>query len=328
MTEEIHSAYQRLELPIGANLPQVQKAWREMVTVWHPDRFPNNPDLQRKAEERTKQINNAYDILKRYLKDGDIPRSRPRASKQTRKQESEKQNRQSRSRPRPSSQSQKQESQQRTRQTRSHSSKQSKKRESQKRNRQQETASEDAQSSQTHEEENRQEQTTKPPQEESFTAKNGGIVGIIFGIIFSGVGGCLISMLVIFIFPKLFKLIDWMIEAVSGWSLLDSLDSIGAPLGERFSFIIFDDLFIFVILVSLIVTFFAFFGRIIDTEEWFGYTIVGVFSGMIGGMVCGLLVHTIGNVAISTNIAAGIGAAVGAHLACLIFSEDELKREK
>lgn len=65
-----------------------------MVQVWHPDRFPHNPDLQRKAQERAKQINNAYDILKRYLKDGEIPRPRPRPSAQSQKQETEQRTRQ------------------------------------------------------------------------------------------------------------------------------------------------------------------------------------------------------------------------------------------
>ena len=212
MTEEIHSAYQTLELPDGANLTQVQKARRELMKVWHPDLVAHNPDLQRQAEERTKQINNAYDILERYLLDGDIPRPRPRPSKQSKKQESQQQTRRPRSRP--SKQSKKQESQKRTRQTRSRPSKQSKKQESQQRTRQQKTASEDAHSSQTHEEENRQKQTTKPFQEKSLAAKIGGIIRIIFVIIFGAIIGYFAGGVIV-------SLLDWMIEAVSGWSFID-----------------------------------------------------------------------------------------------------------
>ena len=32
--------------------------------MWHPDRFLNNPRLQQKADEKMKEINQAYEILK------------------------------------------------------------------------------------------------------------------------------------------------------------------------------------------------------------------------------------------------------------------------
>ncbi len=77
MIDEIHNAYLALELEPGAALPQVQEAWREQVTVWHPDRFSGNLKLQRKAQERTKDINAAYNILKQFLKDSSTPHLRP-----------------------------------------------------------------------------------------------------------------------------------------------------------------------------------------------------------------------------------------------------------
>lgn len=260
MTEEIHNAYQTLELPDGAGLTQVQKAWRKMVTVWHPDLVAHNPDLQRQAEERTKQINNDYDILKRYLKDGDIPRPRPR----------------------PSSQSQKQESEQRTRQ--------------------QNTASEDAQSSQTHEEENRQKQTTKPFKEKSLDAKIGGIILIIFAIIFGAIIGYFAGGVIV-------SLLDWMIEEVSGWSFIDRANLWSEPFFSKT-----------LIIVPLIVTFFS---RICSDgdEDWFGYTFIGVCGGTIGGTIGGVIGNEMGSARIATLI--GIGAFLGTRLACWIFSEDE-----
>ena len=317
MSEEIHNAYQMLELPDGAGWTQVQKSWRELMKVWHPDRFPHNPDLQREAEERTKQINNAYDILKRYLKDGDIPRPRPRSSKQSRKQESQKQTRQSRSRPRPSKQSKKQESQkrnrprsrprpskqsrkqesqQRTRRPRSRPrpSKQSKKQESQKRTRQKETASEDAHFSQTHEQENRQEQTTKP-KKENIDAKINGIFGIIFGIIFGAIIGFPSGF---FISDLSLNLIDWMIEAVRGWSFIDRVNAWRETFPSKT-----------LIIVTIIVTFLS--RIIIDFDEdvdWFGYPFFGVCGGTIGCII--------GNEMGSAGRATVIGAAVGARLAC------------
>lgn len=40
-----------------ANLDQ---AYKDLVQVWHPDKYSYNPRLQRKAEEKLKEINNAY----------------------------------------------------------------------------------------------------------------------------------------------------------------------------------------------------------------------------------------------------------------------------
>ncbi len=269
MTEEIHNAYQTLELPIGADLPQVQKAWREMVTVWHPDRFPNNPDLQRKAQERTKQINNAYDILKRYLIDGDIPRSR--------------------------------------------SSKQSKKQESQQRTRQQETASEDAQSSQTHEQENRQKQTTKPFKEKSPAAKIGEIIDIEDIIFGAGIGyffgGVMVSLPFV---------LDWMIEAVSGWSFIDGAN----PWIETFPSKT-------LIIVPLIVTFLSRITSAMLTEnerkligndedwDWLLYTFAGVFCGTIGGIIGSGMGDT------GIFIGAVLGACLGYYLAFCVEKEND-----
>jgi len=66
-TANISHCYHVLELKSGASLDQVKKAWRDLVMVWHPDRFPNNESLQRKAGERLKEINAAYEMLKQHL---------------------------------------------------------------------------------------------------------------------------------------------------------------------------------------------------------------------------------------------------------------------
>jgi preprotein translocase subunit Sec63 len=76
MTSEINRCYRTLELEPGASLEQVKQAWHELAKVWHPDRFPNDTKLQRKAQERLKGINGAYEILKQYLTSGTRPRPR------------------------------------------------------------------------------------------------------------------------------------------------------------------------------------------------------------------------------------------------------------
>jgi curved DNA-binding protein CbpA len=55
--------YALLELLPSAGEADIKKAWREQLQVWHPDRFTHAPALHRKAEERTKLINLAYETL-------------------------------------------------------------------------------------------------------------------------------------------------------------------------------------------------------------------------------------------------------------------------
>jgi len=49
-----------LGLPPDANLKEIKQAYKDLVTVWHPDRFANNPRLHDKASEKLKELNIAY----------------------------------------------------------------------------------------------------------------------------------------------------------------------------------------------------------------------------------------------------------------------------
>jgi len=61
--------YAALDLPMGATFDDAKKAYRDLVSVWHPDRISTkNPRLQRKAEERLKEINSAYQLLSSYYR--------------------------------------------------------------------------------------------------------------------------------------------------------------------------------------------------------------------------------------------------------------------
>src|SRR5688572_18169508 len=55
--------YTLLELMPSATKDEIKKAWHEQIQVWHPDRFTHAPALHKKAEARTKQINQAYQTL-------------------------------------------------------------------------------------------------------------------------------------------------------------------------------------------------------------------------------------------------------------------------
>ena len=61
---DLRECYSVLEVPGGAPLSEIVKAHKDLVLVWHPDRFNQNPDLRKKAEEKLKQINEAYNRLK------------------------------------------------------------------------------------------------------------------------------------------------------------------------------------------------------------------------------------------------------------------------
>lgn len=58
--------YQILDIEPGASHTEVKQAYKDLILVWHPDRFHNNQRLKNKAEEKIKEINSAYEFLKTY----------------------------------------------------------------------------------------------------------------------------------------------------------------------------------------------------------------------------------------------------------------------
>ena len=47
----------------AATPTEIKGAYRTLAKVWHPDRFPGDENLRRKAEEKLKEINSAYQLL-------------------------------------------------------------------------------------------------------------------------------------------------------------------------------------------------------------------------------------------------------------------------
>ncbi|HJU06123.1 MAG TPA: DnaJ domain-containing protein, partial [Nitrospiraceae bacterium] len=74
--------YAILEILQTASTQEVRQAWREQLQIWHPDRFAYNLKLRAKAECKTKEINEAYEVLsdpiKRRTYDVDV-RGTPKA---------------------------------------------------------------------------------------------------------------------------------------------------------------------------------------------------------------------------------------------------------
>ena len=63
MSAELSKCYQLLGVSPGVSAQELKTAHRDMAKVWHPDRFSHDPRLQQKAQEKLKQINEAYDQL-------------------------------------------------------------------------------------------------------------------------------------------------------------------------------------------------------------------------------------------------------------------------
>lgn len=62
--DKIQRAYQILELEPGASFEEVERAYRELMLAWHPDRFPFHEALQEKAKKKREEIRQAFETLK------------------------------------------------------------------------------------------------------------------------------------------------------------------------------------------------------------------------------------------------------------------------
>ncbi|KAK9887050.1 hypothetical protein WA026_019973 [Henosepilachna vigintioctopunctata] len=62
--------YKTLEVPRGANIAEIKKAYRKLALKWHPDK---NHDNMEDATKRFKEISEAYEVLsdekKRHMYD-------------------------------------------------------------------------------------------------------------------------------------------------------------------------------------------------------------------------------------------------------------------
>jgi TPR repeat protein len=56
--------YSILEISESATREEITQAYRLLLQVWHPDRFHHNPTLLKKAEEKSRDINVAFETLR------------------------------------------------------------------------------------------------------------------------------------------------------------------------------------------------------------------------------------------------------------------------
>jgi WD40 repeat protein len=69
MRLDIDRAYEILELKPNASPQEIKQAYRRLAKIWHPDSFLE-PQQKLVAEEKIKEINQAYDKLKFYQAEG------------------------------------------------------------------------------------------------------------------------------------------------------------------------------------------------------------------------------------------------------------------
>ena len=76
MHTDLSKAYELLGVKPGVSIRELKAAHRDLAKVWHPDRFVHDPRLQEKAQEKLKEINEAYDLIS----SGKVPRPAPAPS--------------------------------------------------------------------------------------------------------------------------------------------------------------------------------------------------------------------------------------------------------
>lgn len=59
--------YANLELPYGASREAVRAARRRLLSRYHPDRFANDPNKARLANDLVQRLNHAHDELLKHL---------------------------------------------------------------------------------------------------------------------------------------------------------------------------------------------------------------------------------------------------------------------
>src|SRR5919198_4080689 len=63
----INQLLELFDLDRGFTKAQLDESYKDLVQVWHPDKYAHNPRLQQKAEEKLKEINSGYRALQEFL---------------------------------------------------------------------------------------------------------------------------------------------------------------------------------------------------------------------------------------------------------------------
>lgn len=64
---DISNYYQILELKSGASKEEIKQSYKDLLNVWNPSRFNDEPQLKEKASAKIKEIDDAYENLILHL---------------------------------------------------------------------------------------------------------------------------------------------------------------------------------------------------------------------------------------------------------------------
>jgi preprotein translocase subunit Sec63 len=62
--QAIEQAYRVLGVSADSSALRIKREYRRLARLWHPDKFADNTNEQRRATERMREINNAYALAK------------------------------------------------------------------------------------------------------------------------------------------------------------------------------------------------------------------------------------------------------------------------
>ena len=65
--ESLREAYAVFELEEGADLNTVRRVWKRKLREVHRDHYSDDPEVQRRAQETTRRLNEAYQRLRDAL---------------------------------------------------------------------------------------------------------------------------------------------------------------------------------------------------------------------------------------------------------------------
>lgn len=66
----IRDYYANLEVEYGADLDTVKASYRNLMRKYHPDRYTNDPDMERMATGLAQELTRAYQAVESYIKTG------------------------------------------------------------------------------------------------------------------------------------------------------------------------------------------------------------------------------------------------------------------
>ena len=67
MPMNIRRSFEILEIGADATEDEARQAYKDLVAVWHPDRFSHNPRLKKKAEEKLIEANLAFENVRAFF---------------------------------------------------------------------------------------------------------------------------------------------------------------------------------------------------------------------------------------------------------------------